>query len=65
MDVIPYIVYLMLKIYWLQGHIYKGCDTMERVGVRQRYSACDVTNIVNMLLYKMDMMSTYIEYEIS
>ena len=26
------LVYLMLKIYWLQGHIYKGCDTMERVG---------------------------------
>ena len=49
----------------MQGHIYKGCDIMERVGVRHRYSGCDGTNIVNMLLYTMDMMSTYIEDEIS
>ena len=38
---------------------------MESVGVRPRYSGCDGTNIVNMLLYTMDMMSTYIEDEIS
>ena len=38
---------------------------MERVGVRHRYSGCDVTNIVNMLLYTMDMRSTYIDEEIS
>ena len=38
---------------------------MERVGVRHFYSGCDGTNIVNMLLYTMDMMSTYIEDEIS
>ena len=38
-----------VKDNWLQGHIYKGCDTMERVGVRHRYSACDDTNIVIML----------------
>ena len=38
---------------------------MERVGVRHRYSGCDGENIVNMLLYTMDMMSTYIEDEIS
>ena len=37
---------------------------METVGVRHRYSGCDGTNIVNMLLYTMDMM-TYIEDEIS
>ena len=60
MDVILYIVYLIL-----QGHIYKGCDIMERVGVRHRYSVCDGTNIVNMLLYTMDLRSTYIEDEIS
>ena len=65
MDVIPYIVYLLLNIKWLQGHIYKVCDIIERVGVRHRYSRCDGTNIVNMLLYTMDMMSTYIEDEIS
>ena len=41
------------------------CDIMERVGVRHRYSGCDGTNIVNMLLYTMDMMLTYIEDEIS
>ena len=40
-------------------------DIMELVGVRHRYSGCDDTNIVNMLLYTMDMMSTYIEDEIS
>ena len=40
-------------------------DIMELVGVRHRYSGCDGTNIVNMLLYTMDMMSTYIEDEIS
>ena len=38
---------------------------MESVGVRHRYSVCDGTNIVNMLLYTMDMMLTYIEDEIS
>ena len=38
---------------------------MESVAVRRRYSGCDGTNIVNMLLYTMDMMSTYIEDEIS
>ena len=43
----------------------KGFDIMERVGVRHRYSVCDGTNIVYMLLYTMDMMSTYIEDEIS
>ena len=65
MDVIPYIVYLMLNIQWVQCHIYKGCDIMESVGVRNRYSACDGKNIVNILLYTLDMMSTYIEDEIS
>ena len=49
----------------MQCHIYKECDIMERVGVRHSYSGCDGTNIVNMLLYIMDMMSTYIEDEIS
>ena len=38
---------------------------MEIVGVRHRYSGCDGTNIVNMLLYAMDMMLTYREDEIS
>ena len=38
---------------------------MERVGVRHRYSGCDGTSKVNMLLYTMDMMSTYIADEIS
>ena len=37
---------------------------MESVGVRHRYSGCYGTTIVNMLLYTMDMMSTYIEDEI-
>ena len=49
----------------MQCHIQKGCDIMESVGVRHRYSGCDGTNIVNMLLYTMDMMLTYIEDEIS
>ena len=31
---------------------------MESVGVRNRYSGCDGTNIVNILLYTMDMMLT-------
>ena len=44
---------------------FKGCDIMERVGVRPTSSGCDGTNIVNMLLYTMDMMSTYIEEKIS
>ena len=65
MDVKPYIVYLMLNIWWVQCDIYKGCDIMERVVVRRRYSGCDGTNIVNMLLYTMDMILTYIEDEIS
>ena len=65
MDVIRYIVFLMLNIWWVQCHIYKGCDIMERVGVRHKYSGCDGTNIVNMLLYTIDMMLTYIEDEIS
>ena len=38
---------------------------MESVGVRHRYSGCDGKNIVNMLLYTMDMMSPHIEDEIS
>ena len=38
---------------------------METVGVRHRNSGCDGTNIVNMLLYTMDMMLTYIEDYIS
>ena len=63
MDVIRYIVFLMLNIWWVQCHIYKGCDIMERVGVRHRYSGCDGKNIVNML-YTMDMMSPHIEDEI-
>ena len=45
--------------------IYKAYDIMKRVGVRNRYSGCDVTNILNILLYTMDMMSPYIEVEIS
>ena len=49
----------------MECHIYKGCDIMESVGVRHRYSDCDETNIVNMLLYMMDMMSRYIEDEVS
>ena len=67
MDVKPYIVYLILNIYWVQCHIYKGCDIMESVGVGHRYSCCDGRNIVNRLLYttKKDMMTTYIEDEIS
>ena len=65
MDVIPYIVYLILNLSWVQCHIYKGYNIMERVGVRNRYSGCDVTNILNILLYTMDIMSTYIEDEIS
>ena len=65
MDLIPYIVYLMLNIWWVQCHVYKGCDIMESVVVRQRYSGCAGTNIVNMLLYTMDMMLTYIENEVS
>ena len=54
-DVIPYIVYVMLNIYWVQCHIYKGCDIMESLGVSHRYSGWDGTNIVNMFLYTMDM----------
>ena len=38
---------------------------MESMGVRHRYSGCDGTNIVNMLLYTMAMMLTYIADEIS
>ena len=38
---------------------------MESVGVRNRYRCCDGINIVNILLYKMDMKSTYIEDEVS
>ena len=49
----------------MQGHIYKGCDIMERLGVSHRYSGWDGTNIVYMFLYTMDMMSTFIEDEIS
>ena len=64
-DVIPYIVYLMLYILCVQCHVYKGCDIMERVGVRHRYSGCDGKNIVNMLLCTMNMMLTYTENEIS
>ena len=45
--------------------MYKGGDIMERGGVWHIYSGCDGTNIVNMLLYTMDMMLTYIEDEIS
>ena len=45
--------------------MHKGCDIMETVGVRHRYSGRDGTNRVNMLLYTMDMKSTYIEDEIS
>ena len=41
------------------------CDIMERVGGRHRYSGCEGTNIVNTLLYTMDMMSPPIEDEIS
>ena len=63
--VIPYKEYLMLNIQCVQCHIYKGCDIMERVGVRHRYSVCDGTNIVNILLYTMHIMSTCIEDEIS
>ena len=48
-----------------QGHIYKGCDIMERLGESHRYSGCDGKNRVDMFLYTMDMMSTYIEDEIS
>ena len=33
---------------------------MERVDVRHRYSGCDVKSLVNILLYTMDMMSSYI-----
>ena len=65
LDVIPYIVYLILNIQWVQCHVYKGCDIMERVHVKHRYSGCDGTNIVNMLLYTMHMMLTYIHDEIS
>ena len=49
----------------MQCHVYKGYEIMERVGVRYRYSGCDGKNIVNMLLYTMDMMLTYIKDEIS
>ena len=49
----------------MQCHTYKGGDIMERVGVRHMYSGCDGTNIVNILLYTMDMMLTYIKDEIS
>ena len=38
---------------------------MESLCVRHRYSGCDGKNIVNKFLYAMDMMSTYIEDEIS
>ena len=62
---ISYIGYQMLNIYCVQCHIYKVCDIMESVCVRHRYSVCDGKNIVNMLLYTMDMMWTYIEDEIS
>ena len=48
-----------------RSYINKACDIMERVGVRHRYSGCDGTNIVNILLYTIYMMSTYIEDEIS
>ena len=48
-----------------QCHIYKGHDIMERVDMRHTYSGCDGTNIVNMLLYTIDMKSTYREDEIS
>ena len=40
-------------------------EIMEGVGGRHRYSGCDGTNIVNTLLYTMDMMSPPIEDEIS
>ena len=49
----------------MQGHIYKGCDIMERLGVVTATVAVMEKNIVNMFLYTMDMMSTYIEDEIS
>ena len=49
----------------MQCYIYKGCDIMERVSVRHRYSDSDGRNIVNVLLNTMDMMLTYIEDEIS
>ena len=55
----------MLNIYCVQCHIYKVCDIMESVCVRHMYSVCDGTNILNKFLYTMDMMSTYIEDEIS
>ena len=45
--------------------MYKGGDIMERVGVRHMYSGWGGTNIVNILLYTMDMMLTYIDDEIS
>ena len=49
----------------MQYLIYKGGDIMETVGVRHRLSGSDGKIIVNMLLYAMDMMSTYIEDEIT
>ena len=63
---ILYVVYMMLTYSGCNViHTHKECHIMERVGVRHRYSGCDVTNIVNMLLYTMDMMSSYVVDEIS
>ena len=47
---------------------HNGCNVIYTKGViswKVWYSDCDGTNVVNMLLYTMDMMSTYIENEIS
>ena len=57
--------WLWYQIEWVRFHIYHGCNIVERVGVRNRYSGCDGTNIVIMLLYTMDMILTCIEDEIS
>ena len=51
---------IVCAISYTQREWYHG-----KLGVRHRYSGCDGTNIVNMLLYTMDMMLTYIEDEIS
>ena len=49
----------------MQCHIYIGFDIMERVGGRHRFSGCDGTHIVNMLLYTLDRTLPIIEDEIS
>ena len=43
MDLVRYTVYMILYIYWVWCPTYKGCYTVEKVGVMTHIQCCDVT----------------------